>query len=220
MTTRTKAKPKGWLTTAKEALIGTPHLDWAALQASADQALDDAKEHHARCAYNAQVELPGSSEALIRANEALQAAQAKLVTVKAAREEYERQQAQQRRDARAAEIAKQDKAALAAFKVLADKAAEGEAKIKAFVLWWDELEEADRAARQHFDVNERLRNDLRYHSLPDLVSKDMGRIAAVTLDPATPYPPGVNHLAVQASDPREWPTLADYFADLAKAVLV
>lgn len=218
MPTATKAKP-GFLAGLKANITGKTPPDYQRKIADAEQALANAQTERDRAALEADLSLPGGPERLIRWNEAVQAASAGLENVRAAQRAWQAQERERAANVHAAEVAKQDKASRAAFARQAAWAAEGQEVIAAYVKWYAEGAVVHAACQNEFGLNERVRQDMQHYGIVEPIGREIAKQAVAVLGPSRALPPGANVLAATTSDPRDWPTIGEHFADLAKGVL-
>jgi hypothetical protein len=218
MPTATKTKPS-FLAGLKAAITANAPPDYDGKIAAAEHALTSAQEERDRAALEADLSLPGGPERLIRWNETVSSARTALDNLRAAQRAWQAQERERTASAHAAEVAKQDKASRAAFARQAAWAAEGQEVIAAYVKWFTEGAAVYSACQDEFGFNERLRQDMRPYGLVEPIGREIAKQAVAMLGPNKALPPGANVLAATTSDPREWPTIAEHFADLAKGVL-
>jgi hypothetical protein len=217
MPTATKTKPS-FLAGLKAAITAPPDYDQKI--AAAERALASAQEERDRAALEADLSLPGGPERLIRWNETVSSARTALDNLRAAQRAWQAQERERTASTRAAEVAKEDKASRAAFARQAAWAAEGQEVIAAYVKWFAEGAAVYAACRDEFGFNERLRQDMQHYSIVEPIGREITKQAVALTGPNKALPPGANELAAITSDPREWPTLAEHFADLARGVLI
>jgi len=172
---------------------------------------DEAVRRHEKAAYDFEGQVPGAGDRLAQAIEDRQEADAAIARVEAALRVQERLDGEARARAQAAAEAKQDKATRAEFDKLALIAGEVEEQAAAYAKGYERLLAQHRVCLDALTVNEGARQDLGYFSLFDAVGRELARITDARV-------PGANVLARQSSNPDEWPSLRQAFADLAAAI--
>jgi hypothetical protein len=217
MATKTKTKP-GWLTAAKDALVGATPPDWDARERKLEEAEAYAEREYQQAARDVELSVDGRDR-LKRSREALQTARDALADFRAGRDAWDAEQRQRSAADRAEEIARQDKASRAKFAKLAALAKDGEAQLAAYVEWFERFRAQAAVCRDEFGANERLRQDMAFIDVIEPTTRQIAKAAAALGLDGNRLPPGSNVLAATTSDPREWPSLGDHFGDLAKVVL-
>ena len=189
------------LTPTLEAKLDAARADLAHRQAERDKAALD--EHH---------KLPGSNVRLAEAHDRINAVERTISDLEAAQRARDAQEAAKAAQARAAAEAKQDKATQAEWDKFAAIGAEGEPLLRAYATWFKRLTAQQQVCIGLLPLNHRARQDLGQFSAFEAVRNELARITEANV-------PGANLAARGATDPREWRSLADELADLAKAVL-
>ncbi len=85
--------------------------------------------------------------------------------------------------------------------------------------WFAEGAAVFAECRDEFGFNERLRQDMQHYSIVEPIGREIAKQAVALTGPNKPLPPGANVFAVSTSDPSDWPTIAEHFAELASGVL-